>query len=204
MDLQAHWQGVYTTKAPDAVSWYRPHLERSLGFVQALAPDPDARIVDVGGGASTLVDDLLAAGYRDLAVIDLAEAALATARARLGPRGDRVRWIAGDATTPLLAPGSVALWHDRAVFHFLTTEAERRAYVTQVRRAVRPGGHVVLATFAEDGPERCSGLPVCRYAPDALHAVFGEGFTKIGEDREVHTTPGGSVQAFAYCLCVRE
>lgn len=140
MDPQAHWEEVYRRKRADEVSWYRPHLERSLAFIRSGHPPHDARIVDIGGGASTLVDDLLADGFRNLAVVDLAEAALAVARARLGSRAADVDWIAGDVTTPLFADASVDVWHDRAVFHFLTDVATRAAYLAQVHRSVKPGG----------------------------------------------------------------
>jgi SAM-dependent methyltransferase len=198
-----HWQAVYETKPADAVSWYRPHLEQSLAFVRASGVDVTGCIVDVGGGASTLVDDLLDAGYRDVAVIDLAAAALDVAKARLGGRAAEVRWVVGDVTTPLLPANSVDFWHDRAVFHFLTDEGSRAAYLAQVLRAVKPGGHVLVATFGLDGPERCSGLPVARYDAEGIHAVFGDTFHKIGQAAERHETPWGSAQSFVYCFCRR-
>ncbi|MBK7076980.1 MAG: class I SAM-dependent methyltransferase [Myxococcales bacterium] len=203
MDAHAHWEQVYRSKRADEVSWYRPHLERSLAFIRAQQLPGDARIVDIGGGASTLVDDLLADGFRNLAVVDLAEAALAVARERLGPRAAEVDWIAGDVTTPLFADASVDFWHDRAVFHFLTDPAARAAYLAQVYRSVKPGGHVLVATFGLDGPERCSGLPVARYDAAGIHAVFGDAFVKVDEASEVHATPWGSSQAFVYCFCRR-
>ncbi|MCE9574271.1 MAG: class I SAM-dependent methyltransferase [Deltaproteobacteria bacterium] len=203
MGDREHWQAVYAQKQPDEVSWYAPHLERSLGFIASCALPPDARIVDVGGGASTLVDDLLANGYRNVAVIDLAEAALMAARARLGDRAAGVDWIVGDVTTPLLPEGSVDLWHDRAVFHFLTEPAARDAYLAQVLRAVRPGGYVLVATFGLDGPARCSGLPVARYDASGIHTVFGDAFERVADDAESHATPWGSVQSFVYCFCRR-
>jgi SAM-dependent methyltransferase len=199
----SHWQRVYQQKAADEVSWYRPHLDRSLAFIRGCGLAPTARIVDVGGGASTLVDDLLADGYQNLAVVDLADAALAVARARLGAQAAAVDWIVGDVTTPLLPDGSVDFWHDRAVFHFLVDEAARAAYLVRVRAAVKPGGHVLVATFGKDGPERCSGLPVARYDAAGIHATFGDEFARIGEDAEVHQTPWGSAQAFVYCFCRR-
>ena len=203
MDPHTHWEQVYRDKRPDEVSWYRPHLEHSLAFIRSCHLPPDARIVDVGGGAATLVDDLVADGYRNVAVIDLAEPALAVARERLGPRAAAVDWIVGDATTPLCADGSVDFWHDRAVFHFLTDDAARAAYLGQVRRSVRSGGHVLVATFGLDGPDRCSGLPVARYDADGIHDVFGAAFDKVGDAAELHQTPWGTVQAFVYCFCRR-
>jgi len=203
MASQRHWQAVYEKKKPEEVSWYRPHLGQSLDFIRSCRLPPDARIVDVGGGASTLVDDLLDEGYRNLAVIDLAAAALDAARTRLGDRAGAVDWIVGDVTTPLLPADSVDFWHDRAVFHFLTDDASRGAYLAQVVRSVRPGGHVLVATFGLDGPEQCSGLPVARYDAAGIHAVFGDTFTKIGQAAEQHETPRGSVQSFVYCFCRR-
>jgi ubiquinone/menaquinone biosynthesis C-methylase UbiE len=203
MSNEEHWQAVYQTKQPDEVSWYQPHLERSLEFIRASELAPDARIVDVGGGASTLVDDLLGEGYRNVAVIDLADAALAAARLRLGDRAPMVDWIVGDVTTPLLPDATVDFWHDRAVFHFLTEPAARSAYLAQVLRSVKPGGRVLVATFAPDGPEKCSGLPVARYDANGIHSVFGDVFEKVGEASEQHATPWGSVQSFVYCFCHR-
>jgi SAM-dependent methyltransferase len=203
MSDQDHWQAVYDKKRPDEVSWYQPHLERSLMFIRSSGLSLDARVVDVGGGASTLVDDLLAAGYRNVAVIDLADAALASARQRLGERAGLIDWIVGDVTTPLLPECSVDFWHDRAVFHFLTDEAARSAYLAQVLRVVKPGGHVLVATFGLDGPEQCSGLPVARYDAPGIHDVFGGAFEKVGDAAEHHETPWGTVQSFVYCFCRR-
>lgn len=202
MSQQEHWERVYRTKAPDAVSWYRPHLEQSVGFIERSGLPKDASIVDVGGGASTLVDDLLDRGYRAITVVDLSESAIATSRARLGERGRDVRWIVGDALALDLPPASVDFWHDRAVFHFLRDADDRRRYVETVLRLVRPGGFVLVATFGPHGPERCSGLEVARYDADSLHAEFGSPFVKVDAVVENHETPWGSAQEFVYCLCV--
>ena len=172
-----------------------------MGLIQRTTPALDARIIDVGGGASTLVDGLLEAGYRSVTVLDIAVAGLTLARQRLGPRAALAGWVAADILDAPLALGGFAVWHDRAVFHFLTDPADRARYVDQVRRAVRPGGHVIVASFATDGPTRCSGLDVVRYAPDAMHAEFGAGFQLLDSVREDHCTPTGSSQAFVYCLC---
>ena len=203
MEKKQHWENVYSTKPHDQVSWYRDHLDNSLQMILNTGVEKDAAIIDVGGGASVLVDDLLDVGHRDLTVLDLSAAALAAARTRLGRRADAVRWIEGDATSTPLPAGRYALWHDRAVFHFLTGAEERAAYVRQVLHAVRPGGHVIVATFAEDGPTECSGLPVLRYDAAHLHAEFGASFALLGHEREVHITPGGRDQAFVYCFCRR-
>lgn len=200
MDPQAHWDDVYQRKQPDQVSWYRAHLERSLAFVDHATPAPSA-IIDVGGGASTFVDDLLTRGHRDLTVLDLSRAAIDAARTRLGPRADLVQWLVGDVTTLPLRPHAYDFWHDRAVFHFLREPSQRARYVEQVRRAVRPGGHVLVATFGPQGPERCSGLDVMRYDADQLHAAFGDGFRKVEAVTELHSTPWGAEQQFVYCSC---
>jgi SAM-dependent methyltransferase len=200
---QDHWQSVYEHKAADEVSWYQPHLEKSLAFVRSCQLASDARIVDVGGGAATLVDDLLSDGFHNLVVIDLAAAALDVAQTRLGVRAAIVDWIVGDVTTPLLPAASVDFWHDRAVFHFLTDDSDRAAYLAQVVRSVKPGAYVLVATFGLDGPQRCSGLPVARYDADQIHAVFGHRFEKIGALIERHETPWGAVQSFTYCFCRR-
>jgi uncharacterized membrane protein YeaQ/YmgE (transglycosylase-associated protein family) len=186
MKAKSHWENVYSTKATDAVSWFQTHAERSLKLIEETGVAHDAAIIDVGGGASVLVDDLLDHGYTNLAVLDLSGAALAKARARLGEQAEQVRWIESDVTTAPLAPHSIDVWHDRAVFHFLTEEADRAAYVDQVLRAVKPGGFVIVATFAEDGPTECSGLPVRRYRAEELSGwlagklMKGGGFGLLG------------------------
>ena len=200
-DPARHWQTVYETKAPDEVSWFQREPRLSQALIARVAPSLDARIVDVGGGASTLVDALVAAGYLNVTVLDLASAALNQARKRLGPDASRVTWSVSDVLDATFFPASIDVWHDRAVFHFLTRAEDRARYVSQVQRAVRPGGHVLVATFAEDGPSRCSGLDVARYSPTQLHSVFGAGFVLEASVRENHTTPSGNQQAFTYCLC---
>ena len=200
MDRRAHWENVYRTRLPHEVSWYRAHLDTSLELIDALAPDRGARLIDVGAGASTLVDDLLARGYRDMTVLDLAPNALDIAKARLGADAPMVDWRSGNATSLALPARAYDLWHDRAVFHFLTQPADRAAYVRQVLHAVKPGGHLVVATFAPDGPPRCSGLDVVRYDPDALHdALGGAGFVRERELAVAHRTPAGTLQPFTYC-----
>ena len=204
MQSKQHWEQVYKTKDATSVSWFQEHAQQSLQLIRQTGVQRDAGIIDVGGGASTLVDDLLADGYSNVAVLDLSEAALAAARQRLGARAQQVSWLVGDITQVNLPRHAYAVWHDRAVFHFLTTAEEREAYVRAVLRAVRPGGHVIVATFAEDGPERCSGLPVVRYSADGLHAQFGAPFTLLRHEREEHHTPAGAVQKFIYCMCRKE
>jgi len=204
MQSKEHWEQVYATKPETDVSWFQAHAQQSMQLIDQVNPARNARIIDVGGGASTLVDDLLESGYRDLTVLDLSEAALTTAQARLGRRASGVGWLVGDITKLQLPRHAYDVWHDRAVFHFLTTEQEREAYINAVLFSVKPGGHVIVATFAEDGPERCSGLPVRRYSADGLHAEFGSPFTLLQHEREVHHTPFGTTQKFIYCLCRKE
>jgi len=201
MDPKTHWESVYTTKDPTEVSWYRPHLETSLQLIEEAAGGYDARIIDVGGGESTLVDDLSAAGYHELSVLDISVTALEVAMARMGHAADAVQWLCGDITSIALPRHHYDVWHDRAVFHFLTDATSRAAYVRQVTHAVKPGGHVIVATFGPEGPAKCSGLEVVRYAPDALHDQFGAAFQLEKHTTELHRTPAGSVQQFTYCYC---
>ena len=200
---KTHWEAVYAQRTPDSVSWFQPHAEHSLELIARAGLTRDAAIIDVGGGASTLADDLLARGYHDLTVLDLSAAALAAAQARLGDDARRVSWVEANITAVDLPRQRYDLWHDRAVFHFLTDVAQRHAYVERVLQSVKPGGHVIVATFAEDGPDHCSGLPVMRYGADVLHAEFGAPFELLEHSRETHHTPGGAVQQFVYCYCRR-
>lgn len=201
MNLKAHWETVYRTKRPDEVSWYQRNARTSRELIERVATDRAARILDVGGGASTLVDALLSSGYSDLTVLDVSSTALEAARRRLGDRAAGVTWLEADVLTHAFPSAAFDVWHDRAVFHFLTAARDRERYVEQVRRAMRPGGYVLVATFAESGPTKCSGLPVARYTPDALHAVFGSGFRLLESTREDHVTPSGAIQPFVYCVC---
>jgi ubiquinone/menaquinone biosynthesis C-methylase UbiE len=201
MQDKSHWESVYTHKAADAVSWYQPHADSSLALIRQTGIAADAAIIDVGGGASTLVDDLLAAQYSDLTVLDISAAALDVARRRLGDNAGAVHWLEADITQVEFPKHRFALWHDRAVFHFLTDAADRASYLNAVGRAVKPGGFVIVGTFAEDGPEQCSGLPVRRYSADTLHDEFGAQFELLGKAEENHHTPFGTVQKFLYCYC---
>lgn len=197
----AHWEQVYRTKQPDQVSWFQAEARLSRELIERVAPSRDARIIDIGAGASTLVDGLVAAGFRAITVLDISPAALAVAQSRIGASAATVRWRAADVLQAELPHHGYDVWHDRAVFHFLTEAGDRARYVQQVRHAVRPGGTVIVATFAEDGPLRCSGLEVARYSPEALHGEFGPGFELVERHRELHTTPSGATQAFTYCVC---
>ena len=199
----SHWETVYRSKRDHEVSWYAPHLRTSLSLIESTTIGKDATIVDIGGGASTLVDDLVRTGHNRVLVLDLAAPALLRARERLGMPGSNQGWIVADALAVPLADDSVDLWHDRAVFHFLTEEGARRRYVDEVRRVVRPGKHVIVGTFGPEGPSRCSGLLVERYAPDRLHGTFGSDFTLLEHREERHQTPFGTTQQFVYCYCRR-
>lgn len=198
-----HWDRVYERKGPERVSWFQPSLRLSLRLIEEIGLPTSARIIDVGGGASTLVDDLLARGFRHLTVLDLSGKALEEARRRLGPRADEVTWIEGDILEAELPTAGYDLWHDRAVFHFLTDAEARRRYVAQAHRALAPGGHIIMATFGPEGPEQCSGLDVVRYDAEGLTGEFGAPFQKIRCLEEAHTTPWGAEQEFLYCYCRR-
>jgi 2-polyprenyl-3-methyl-5-hydroxy-6-metoxy-1,4-benzoquinol methylase len=201
MDTRSHWENVYRTKAPEAVSWYRPHLDRSLTLIESASPDRKASIIDIGGGESTLVDDLLVHGYHNLTILDLSQTALDVTRARLREAGERIHWLCADVTQAYLPAHSFDVWHDRAVFHFLTKPRERLAYVRNVAWAVKPGGHVIVSTFGPEGPEKCSGLDVMRYDAASLHQEFGSRFRLVESSKELHQTPFGTTQQFLYCYC---
>ena len=201
MDAKAHWEKVYTTKAPDAVSWYRRHLETSLALIERAAVACSASIIDVGGGESTLVDDLLLRGYKNITVLDISQSAIDLTKRRLGSAAERVHWLVADITETELDPRSYDLWHDRAVFHFLTAREQRIAYVRQVARGVKPGGHIIVSTFGPEGPTKCSGLEVMRYDADSLHEEFGARFRLVESSKELHQTPFETTQQFLYCYC---
>ena len=201
MDARTHWERIYEAKDPTEVSWYQSDPTISLDLIRGVLPDRSGAIIDVGGGASTLVDHLLREGYTDVTVLDLSPHALEESRRRLGDDADRVTWLPADILDVALPESGYDFWHDRAVFHFLTDPDDRLRYVEQVHRVVRLGGHVAVATFASDGPTHCSGLEVSRYDPDELHAQFGSDFRLLESVREEHVTPWGAVQPFTYCMC---
>ena len=203
MPDRAHWDNVYASRPIDSSSWHQQGGGLSLEWIRQMDLPLSAAIIDVGGGTSRLVDELLAAGYQDLTVLDLSRQALETSRSRLGGAGDPVSWLAEDITQTELPPARFDLWHDRAVFHFLTAASDREAYVARLHWSLRPGGRVIMATFAQTGPERCSGLPVMRYGPESLHAALGADLRLIRSATEHHTTPGGAVQDFNFCLFER-
>jgi trans-aconitate methyltransferase len=196
-DRKAHWESVYSSKGEQDVSWYQETPAPSLDLLHLVGAKPDSAIIDIGGGASRLVDHLLAEGFSDLTVLDLSEAALEAARVRLGSRGSAVTWIAADATR-WRPQRAFDIWHDRAAFHFLTEENEQRAYIGRLSEGLKVGGHVIIGTFAPDGPEKCSGLPVARHSSETLAELLGAQFTLIDSRRHQHATPWASVQNFQF------
>ena len=201
MDAKTHWEKIYATKAPDAVSWYRPHLETSLALIQRATAGYSASIIDIGAGESTLVDDLLATGYENITVLDVSQTAVDVTKKRLGLLAKKIDWIVGDITQVQLQPFAYDVWHDRAVFHFLASTEQRGAYVLSVAKAVNPGGHVIVSTFGPEGPTTCSGLEVMRYDTESLHNEFGARFRLVESLKELHHTPFGTTQQFLYCYC---
>jgi SAM-dependent methyltransferase len=199
MDVKAHWDQMYATKSPDEVSWYQVRPEVSLQLIESTGADHDARILDVGAGASRLIDELLRSRFEHVGALDVAEAALTLVKARLGPKAKNVEWFAGDVTT-FESPHAWDVWHDRAVFHFLVDSDAQRAYVRSLERSVIPGGYAIIATFGPQGPTRCSGLDVVRRSPAALAEVLGPAWDLITHRYEDHRTPSGAVQQFVYCL----
>lgn len=199
MDNKEYWEQVYANKASNAVSWFQERADQSMQLIHLTNISKDAKIIDVGGGASTLVDSLLSENYSNLTILDLSAKALDVAKQRIGNRADLVTWLEGDVTKVALPAHHYDLWHDRAVFHFLTDPIDRQAYVKQAIKSLRPGGHVIVATFANDGPNKCSGLSTMRYSPNSLHAEFGDAFRLLRSEKEVHRTPFGTEQKFIYC-----
>lgn len=197
------WDNIYRAKDADEVSWYQSHPTVSLALIDEVGPRRDAPILDVGGGTSVLVDRLLQRGYSDLTVLDVSAHALETSRRRLRAHAGRVHWVHADVLTWIPAR-RFTLWHDRAVFHFLTVPAERATYRELAASAVIPGGHLIVGTFASDGPRSCSGLPVARYSPDALAERLGPAFTPVASRREHHRTPAGVDQPFTWLALRRD
>jgi trans-aconitate methyltransferase len=196
---KTHWETVYTTKAENEVSWFQENPAPSLELIDLARPTPETAIIDIGGGASRLVDSLVMRGFRSVAVLDVSEAALDVAKTRLGDRAGEVQWIVADVTK--WAPTQTFdIWHDRAAFHFLVDPADRAAYISRMKQAVRPGGHVIIGTFAIDGPEKCSGLPVNRYDAAGLARELDEGFVPVAARRHDHATPWNSEQRFQFCV----
>ena len=195
---QAHWEKVYTSKGENEVSWFEENPAPSLDLIAKARATTASAVIDVGGGASRLVDALIEKGFRTVTVLDLSEAALAAAKARIGRRADQVQWIVADVTVWEPQEAAYDVWHDRAAFHFLTEERDRTAYVARLTKAMKPGGHAIIGTFAPDGPDRCSGLPVARYDAQGLAQMIGRGFQLVAARRETHATPKGATQSFQF------
>lgn len=201
MPTADHWENVYRSKNFDSVSWYAPHLGESMRLIEQLCPDKTAAVVDIGAGESTLVDDLVYRQYLDLSVLDISATALEFTQRRLGAGAQQVSWHVGDITRYSFGDKKFDLWHDRAVFHFLTDPVARQSYVELVRRSVKPGGYVLMATFGPNGPKQCSGLEVVRYDDQQLYNEFGDGFQLVGSELTHHHTPMNTDQQFLYCWC---
>jgi 2-polyprenyl-3-methyl-5-hydroxy-6-metoxy-1,4-benzoquinol methylase len=199
MNHKDHWQQVYSKRETENLGWYKPHLATSLSWIKALNLALEDPIIDIGGGASTLVDDLLEMGYRSISVLDISENAIATARLRLAKKADQVTWLEGDITSIDLPAGGYELWHDRAVFHFLTEPEQQRMYRDNLLKALKPGGHLIIGTFALEAPAMCSGLPVQRYSTEQLENTLGGEFELVCQHNELHVTPGGVEQMYLYC-----
>lgn len=203
MDRKRHWENQYSRQEPHEVSWFQARPETSLALIEEFLPDKAAALIDVGGGGSTLVDGLLAAGYGSITILDLAAAGLAQAQVRLGALASRVQWLQADVLTARLQAAHYALWHDRAVFHFLSSTEQRDAYVVHLRRTLNAGGTAIIATFGVEGPTMCSGLPVQRYDPATIAALLGADFTLVERLDDTHHTPAGGTQAFSFGRFVR-
>ncbi len=196
-DRQSHWENVYATKRENEVSWFQETPALSLDLINAAGATRDSAIIDIGGGELRLVDVLLQRGFRFLTVLDLSENALAAARTRIGSEAHKVEWIVADVTT-WKPSRQYDIWHDRAAFHFLTDPDDRAAYVARLKSALRPGGQAIIGTFALDGPEKCSGLPVQRYDAASLQTTLGSEFTILEQRKQTHATPWGSAQSFQF------
>ena len=199
MSQKDHWEQVYSTKLTEKLGWYEPHLQTSLTWIKELCLAADAPIIDVGGGASTLADDLLGAGHRSITVLDISEKALSSVRARLGNKAELVTWLDGNITSVDLPAHYYELWHDRALFHFLTVLEQQRKYRDNLLKALKPSGHLIIGTFAPEAPPTCSGLPVQRYSQEQLENTLGGGFELKRHHKELHVTPGGVEQMYLYC-----
>ena len=199
MSKKDHWEQVYATKPTKRLGWYKPRLQTSLSWIEKLGLTTDAPIIDVGGGASTLVDDLLGAGYRSITVLDISENALSSVRSRLGEKAERVAWLNGDITSIDLPANHYELWHDRAVFHFFTEPDQQRKYRDKLLSALKPGGHLIISTFAPEAPPVCSGLPVQRYNLQPLMDTLGDKFELLSHQKSKHVTPGGVEQMYLCC-----
>ncbi|MGV7235009.1 MAG: class I SAM-dependent methyltransferase [Nitrosomonadaceae bacterium] len=203
MNDAEHWEAIYTSKSADQVGWYSLHLETSMRWIAELKLAPKDPIIDIGGGASTLVDDLLGSGHKDLSVLDLSEKAIHLTKERLGKASRSVTWLQGNVTEIELPSQHFKLWHDRAVFHFLVDPEIQQMYRDVVLKTVMKGGYFIIGTFTTNAPPQCSGLPVQRHTPDTLSNTFGKELELKQYNKEIHKTPSGIEQAYVYCLFQR-
>lgn len=202
MDPKSHWEGIYQENNPDEVSWFQPKLAISLELIKSVEPRKDARIIDIGGGASTLMESLLADGYKNLSVLDISGNALAKIKERLKENASKIEWFE-TSILDFSNPGKFDLWHDRAVFHFLVSGNDRATYLKNLTRSLKPNGHFIVATFAIDGPLKCSGLDVVRYDEASMKSEVGKGFELVKSCHELHKTPWNAEQKFTYFLFKR-
>jgi len=200
MNRTEHWENVYQNKPADRVGWYKPRLQSSLEWIGGLGLESDAPLIDVGGGASTFVDDLLDNGLRAVTVLDMSASALEQSKSRLGNRANLVKWLVGDVTSVELPRDHFELWHDRAAFHFLATRNEQERYRDRLLAALKPGGRLVIGTFAPEAPPTCSNLPVQRYDSVLLAETLGDELELLRHHKEMHVTPSGVEQMYLYCL----
>jgi SAM-dependent methyltransferase len=199
MESKEHWEQVYSSKPTDRLGWFKPHLQTSVSWIQSLELPADAAILDVGAGASTLVDDLLTQNYESVTVLDISNTALSLLRERLGHDAKKVHWLGADITGVDLPPGHFDLWHDRAVFHFLTEDDQIQRYRQNLVNSLKPRGHSIIGTFAPEAPAKCSGLPVQRYDHELLARTLGDELELLRHHKEMHITPGGVEQMYLYC-----
>lgn len=200
MSNTQHWETIFSTKTPDQMSWTQSSAARSLELIKLSGVKSDASIVDIGSGMSVLIGQLVEAGYKNLTVLDISSSAISKAKDILGQTGPTIKWVVSDILDAKFEKTSFDLWHDRAVFHFLTRKEQRKTYVEKVKAALKPGGHLVLSTFSLSGPEKCSGLEVCRYSAETLQRELGSDFTLVKSIAEKHNTPAGKTQNFTCCL----
>ncbi|WP_042150099.1 MULTISPECIES: class I SAM-dependent methyltransferase [unclassified Pseudoalteromonas] len=203
MTAKDHWENVYRTKSSNEVSWFQSHSTKSLELINSIGLPLFASLIDVGGGASVLVDDLIKLGYSNVNILDISPAALKTSQKRLGNASKQVKWIEADITEERLKALKIDLWHDRAVFHFLTEKDQRQRYIDNLNHILNKGGHVIIATFADDGPQKCSGLDICQYNEKSLVLELGDNFTLVSHHKETHQTPFYTKQNFIYCHFVK-
>jgi len=203
MNRKTHWESIYADKSPLAVSWFQKEPRLSLQLISNTGLSTEAAIIDIGGGASVLIDHLYERGFRHLAVLDISGVALSHAKQRLGSTAEQIEWLETDVTT-FVAPHPFDIWHDRAVFHFLTEAADRRRYVDTLKQTLKPGGHLIIAAFAIGGPTRCSGLDIVQYDADKLGRELGEDFTLVEQVSEIHVTPTNQEQLFGYFRFIKD